>query len=269
MTTKTLKNTNFCNNCGRVGHLFHQCKNPITSIGIICFRKNNDKLEYLLIKRKDSLGYVDFMRGKYPIFNKDYIINLLSEMTYDECMKIKNRDFDELWNELWGEYVGTQYRNEEKISKEKFKLLKSGITINNINYDLSNLIDEISNNYKEPEWGFPKGRRNYQEKDYNCAMREFEEETGYNKNDIYLLQNIIPLEEIFTGSNYKSYKHKYYLGYLDISNKPKFDFQESEVSEVKWFSYEECLERIRPYNLEKKDILKKVDNILKKYTLYT
>ena len=52
-------------------------------------------------------------------------------------------------------------------------------------------------------------------------------------------------------------------------NKTKFDFQESEVSEVKWFSYEECLEKIRPYNLEKKDILKKVDNILKKYTLYT
>ena len=123
MTTKTLKNTNFCNNCGRVGHLFHQCKNPITSIGIICFRKNNDKLEYLLIKRKDSLSYVDFMRGKYPIFNKDYIINLLSEMTYDECIKIKNKEFDELWNELWGEYVGTQYKNEEKISKEKFKLL--------------------------------------------------------------------------------------------------------------------------------------------------
>lgn len=269
MSTKSLKNTNFCNNCGRVGHLFHQCKNPITSIGIICFRKNNDKLEYLLIKRKDSLGYVDFMRGKYPIFNKDYIINLLSEMTYDECIKIKNKEFDELWNELWGEYVGTQYKNEEKISKEKFKLLKNGITINSINYNLSKLIDEITNNYKEPEWGFPKGRRNYQEKDYNCAMREFEEETGYNKNDICLLQNIIPLEEIFTGSNYKSYKHKYYLGYLDISNKPKFDFQESEVSEVKWFSYEECLEKIRPYNLEKKDILKKVDNILKKYTLYT
>ena len=100
-------------------------------------------------------------------------------------------------------------------------------------------------------------------------MREFEEETGYNKNEIYLLQNIIPLEEIFTGSNYKSYKHKYYLGYLDISNKPKFDFQESEVSEVKWFSYEECLEKIRPYNLEKKELIININKVLQEYRLYS
>ena len=109
MSIKNSKNNNFCNNCGRIGHLFHQCKNPITSIGIITFRKNKNNLEYLLIKRKDSLSYVDFMRGKYPVYNKDYIVNLLSEMTNSECMKIKTRNFDELWNELWGEYVGTQY----------------------------------------------------------------------------------------------------------------------------------------------------------------
>ena len=30
-----------------------------------------------MICRKDSLGYVDFMRGKYPIFNKSYITNII------------------------------------------------------------------------------------------------------------------------------------------------------------------------------------------------
>ena len=40
----------FCNNCGKNGHVFHQCKQPITSIGIIAFRYNiNNKLEYLMI----------------------------------------------------------------------------------------------------------------------------------------------------------------------------------------------------------------------------
>jgi len=76
---------NFCNNCGRQGHLFHQCKNPVTSIGIIVFTKNSDnQLEYLMIRRKDSLGYVDFIRGKYPLFNKRYLKNIISEMTDDE-----------------------------------------------------------------------------------------------------------------------------------------------------------------------------------------
>lgn len=30
---------NFCNNCTKQGHLFNQCKMPITSIGIVAFKK--------------------------------------------------------------------------------------------------------------------------------------------------------------------------------------------------------------------------------------
>ena len=63
----------FCNNCGKLGHLFHQCKVPITSIGIIPIRivrkynnvikKYENDVEVLIIKRKDTLSFVDFMRG--------------------------------------------------------------------------------------------------------------------------------------------------------------------------------------------------------------
>ena len=72
------KNQNqFCNNCGKIGHLFHQCKIPITSIGVIAFRINsiNDTIQYLLIRRKDTLGFIDFLRGKYSLNNKEYIKN--------------------------------------------------------------------------------------------------------------------------------------------------------------------------------------------------
>ena len=50
-------NDNYCNNCGKQGHLYHQCKMPITSIGIIVFRYNEkNNIEYLMIRRKDTLG---------------------------------------------------------------------------------------------------------------------------------------------------------------------------------------------------------------------
>ena len=54
-----------CNNCGKPGHMFHQCKLPITSYGIIAFRPSDVGLQFLMIRRKDSFGYIDFMRGKY------------------------------------------------------------------------------------------------------------------------------------------------------------------------------------------------------------
>ena len=53
----------------KTGHVFHSCKLPIISNGLIVYRENknvNDSLktknkyEYLMIQRKDTLGYVDF-----------------------------------------------------------------------------------------------------------------------------------------------------------------------------------------------------------------
>jgi len=266
-----MRNYNFCNNCGKIGHLFHQCKIPITSIGIIAFRIKNNKIEYLLIRRKDSLSFVDFLRGKYQLNNKNYILNLISRMTNEEWVKLLNNDFNDLWNYLWGDSVGIQYRSEEKISCEKMRSLKVGV-YNKTNYTLDSLIQECQNSneeiYEDPEWGFPKGRRNYQEKDLTCALREFEEETGYSKNNLYIIQNLLPFEEIFTGSNYKSYKHKYFLAYVDNNIKSIRNFQKSEVSKVEWKDYESTVKLIRNYNLEKKDLIRQVNKLLSTYTLY-
>ena len=258
---------NLCNNCGKVGHAFHDCKHPITSIGIIMFRMYENKIQYLMIKRKHSLGFVEFMRGKYPVQNYEYIKNVFSEMSIYERELIKNSTFDELWTYLWGPQVGVQYRAEERISKDKFDILKVGIE-NKVKYNLEKIIDESKSEWVDTEWGFPKGRRNYQEKDLNCALREFEEETGYVRSNVHLIQNIIPYEEIFTGSNMKSYKHKYFVGHINSNIEPINRFQETEVSDLKWFTYEECLQHIRPYNLEKCNILTKLNTVLTNYSLF-
>lgn len=261
-------NYNFCNNCGKTGHVFNQCKYPITSIGVIAFRKIDNDFQYLMIRRKDTLGYIDFMRGKYPVYNKLYISNIINEMTMDEKRRLQTENFNSLWMSLWGDDIGIQYRGEEKSSRDKFEMLTLGITINNSKYTLNSLIEESTTSWNEPEWGFPKGRRNYQEKELSCALREFEEETGYNRTCIKIIQNLLPFEEIFTGSNYKSYKHKYYVAQININEKPTMPFQESEVSDIRWSSYEEAQSLIRPYNLEKFEILTRVNILLKEYRLY-
>ena len=263
------KNYNFCNNCGKTGHAFHHCKHPITSIGIIAYRHIEDQRQFLMIRRKDTLGYVDFMRGKYPIYNKLYLQNIIDEMTLDEKTRLLNDDFNELWNELWGNYIGIQYRGEEKTSREKFESLKLGVTSGGVEYTLKSLIDESKTKWEETEWGFPKGRRNYQEKDITCALREFEEETGYQRSSLKIIQNLIPFEEIFTGSNYKSYKHKYFVAKIDVDTEPQGPFQISEVSDIRWVSFNESVALMRSYNLEKIDVLRRVNTLLSEYSLYS
>jgi 8-oxo-dGTP pyrophosphatase MutT (NUDIX family) len=265
-------NESYCNNCGKQGHLYHQCKMPITSIGLITFRIYQDEIQYLMICRKDTLGYIDFIRGKYSIFNKDFILNMLKQMTIEEKTKLKTLSFDELWIGLWGtKSVSSQYKSEEVVSYEKINSLRNGMTVKNEFYNLDSLIEE-SNKYQlwqEPEWGFPKGRRNYQEKDFECALREFNEETGFNVKNIITFQNIYPFEEIFTGSNYKSYKHKYYLAYMKYDKSIAMDkFQSSEVSKMEWKTYNDCINAIRPYNLEKIRLLTTINNILKTFRIF-
>jgi len=261
------KSFNFCNNCGKSGHAFHNCKHPITSIGIIIFRMYENKLQYLLIKRKHSLGFVEFLRGKYPLYNYEYLLNIFNEMSNYERNLIKTSTFEELWFYLWGENAGLQYRGEERISKDKFDSLTAGVD-SKLEYNLEQILNESHSKWEDTEWGFPKGRRNYQEKDLSCALREFEEETGYVRGDVQLIQNIIPYEEIFTGSNMKSYKHKYFVGHINSNIKPTYKFQETEVSEIKWLNYDECLQHIRPYNLEKINVLTKLNKVLLEYRLY-
>tara|TARA_B100000787_G_scaffold137400_1_gene106254 strand:- start:1352 stop:2179 length:828 start_codon:yes stop_codon:yes gene_type:complete len=274
MTNNNNNNNNnktyvFCNNCGKTGHAFHQCKHPITSIGVIAFREGKQgNKEYLMIRRKDTLGFVDFMRGKYHVHNKLYLLNIIDEMTNQEKQYLLEKSFDELWASLWGHNVGIQYRSEERTSREKMETLKYGVVSGGCKYSLASLIEESSTDWNEPEWGYPKGRRNYKENDMACALREFEEETGYSKKSMLIVNNIIPFEEVFTGSNYKSYKHRYYVGMIPNDVEPETHFQTSEVSLLAWKTYEEVLAALRPYNLEKKDVIWRVKELLDKYTLY-
>jgi hypothetical protein len=51
-------------------------KQPITSVGIIPFtiNKQTREIKYLTIQRKHSVGFVDFVKGKYVLHNKLQIV---------------------------------------------------------------------------------------------------------------------------------------------------------------------------------------------------
>jgi len=261
--------TNVCNNCGKHGHLFHQCKLPITSYGIIVFRKSDVGLQFLMIRRKDSFGYIDFIRGKYSSYNIEQIQKSVNEMSVLEKTKLLTESFDVLWKELWGDTLGIQYRGEESSSSKKFIIIKNGVQVNNTIVTLADIIKNSDTNWKETEWEFPKGRRNTNERDLDCALREFEEETGYSVKYLDVISNIVPFEETFIGSNHKSYKHKFFVAFMRENNTSLNEYQKTEISKLEWKTFDECLECIRPYHLEKKQMLSNINNMLQEYRIYS
>ena len=165
---------NNCNNCDKQGHQFHQCRLPITSCGIILFRIHEEKLQFLMIRRKDSFGYIDIMRGKYSMSNMLQMQTIVDEMSVAEKERLINMSFSLLWKQMWGDT--SHYNNEEISASKKCDLMKKGLNEDGIS--LYELIRRSTTNWLETEWEFPKGRRERKEKEIQCALREFEEETG-------------------------------------------------------------------------------------------
>ena len=258
------KQNDICYNCGSQGHACIDCKLAIISIGVILFRRNkmNNEIEFLMIRRNESFGFSDFFYGKTINYNLSIIENVINEMTVVEKSNIYNylTPTDDTIR-VTGTGTGTIPFSEQQ--KRRINSI-SNLCNNTKLLNLCSLIENSQTMWLEPEWGFPKGRRNMNEREIDCALREFEEETGINKHNIKLIENIIPYEEIFIASNYKTYKHKYFIAEVDDDIEYNLDnYQKAEVSKIKWFSLSDAIQIIRPYNSEKITMLINISNCLK------
>lgn len=296
--TINYENNKICSNCGRLGHEYKYCKDPITSWGIIlvklCYaddiytkikhnkndvnksdmiviknkvdlvniRINLNLIQFLLISRKHSLGYVEFIRGRYKPENIDGLIYIFQQMMTEEIEKIKNSDFDTLWIDFWNNDLKTQfYKKEYNESKTKFNILKEK---KDIELDLKFYVNNIKSHFDMAEWGFPKGRKVKGETDLQCAIREFTEETGLSENDINILLNIKTIIEDLTGTNGIKYRHIYYLAELKTNNL-NIDTHlplSIEIGNIGFFTFENAMTKIREYHIERKKILTNI------YTYY-
>ena len=341
-----------CANCGKIGHEFRMCNEPITSYGLIninllddineslilkdkfsilkkkyykiiskqfpqiecimtdnirlnnkwddIYKLDNDsipyqgeteirkfcyyrnKIQFMMVSRRFSLGFIEFIRGNYSVSDTKSIIMLFEQMYDEEILFIQENDYDTILyiflnrnNEtkeivLNRIYEG-KYSSEYCEAKIKFNILLNSSDENiDVPLDLCFYTKHIKPKWKSPEWGFPKGRRDkHTEENMTCACREFEEETGYKNNDYVVLNKIEPIEERLTGTNGIKYKHIYYLS---LNNKNEnieiSEFDKYEIGEIKWFSYDEAMSNIRPYHIEKKKVLTRVYLFLLNYLIY-
>ena len=254
----------YCNNCGNTGHYYKDCKFPILSYGIILFdNTNKDNIKIVLIERKHSLSYIEFLRGKYDVNNDNYIQLLFNRMSKNEKQDIVSKDFNNLWNNLWNNYdnVNQRIKNEYSVSKKKF---------NNLKYHdkLSKFNNNCIIHYEENEWEIPKGRRNNREVNKHCAIREFQEETNISSDNYSIIHNILPLSEEYKGINNVNYKHYYYVAkihkYMDLKIEHTNKNQCMEVNSIKWCNRKECLEKIRDYSIEKVNIINNFFDFIEK-----
>jgi 8-oxo-dGTP pyrophosphatase MutT (NUDIX family) len=221
----------------------------------------NDSIQFLMIQRKNTLFFVELIRGKYNLQDDVYISRLLRGMTQKEQQLLLTCTFSELWFEIWGESSSVRSHRADYESSERRYIQFAD--------RLPSLIHENPSKWTESEWGFPKGRRNPYETDVSCAIREFQEETGLTTKDFTILHNTNSISETFFGSNQVHYCHKYYIAVCHKSTEVEMDLNNChmvrEVGNISWCTLDEAITKIRPDNVEKREILLKAGKIMKNF----
>ena len=112
--------TLFCMNCGKNNHGYTQCQEPLSSYGVICFsRAENGEYQVVMVRRRHTMSYVEFLRGKYDVNGADYLVELFSGMTRAEIEFItQNPSFEVLRRDLgmdnnWKRAYKAEYDNSE------------------------------------------------------------------------------------------------------------------------------------------------------------
>lgn len=245
-------------------------KVPVLSVGMVLFSVDpTGGLQLLLVRRKVTVGFMDFVRGKYSCQNLQRLSALIDTMTLREKRAILEDTYDRLWTMAWGEdHVGGGYRLESESASCLLETMRRGVSLGGDLISLQDLVTQSRTAWEEPEWEFPKGRKNFQERDIECAYREVGEETGIPIRRFRVVKNITPLEETFIGSNFKTYKYRYYVANVPDTDDDLEKYQKSEIGCVRWFGSDEAFEAIRPYHGEKRQIVQNVKSTLESVQLF-
>jgi len=253
----------YCNNCGKQGHISRNCKLPITSYGVLLLL-NEEIPKIVMVQRKDSLCYIEILRGKYDIYNVKKIKLLLNRISKTELENIRNVDFDILWKQLWliNNVKETKYMKEYTYSKMLFESMLNDI-------ELRDYIDLLVSEYDTSEWEFPKGKKDRNEIQHECAKRELEEETNIKSSDYEIIKNISPIIENFVGENDVNYRNIYYIGICknteNVKINPDNNNQINEIKDVIFLTEAEAINKIRKYNTTKYKLISYIFKFINNY----
>ncbi len=239
----------YCNNCNSKNHTYSYCRHPTNSYGIILI--NKDTKEILMSQRQLSLSIIELLQGRYVRYDSNFIKALFNDLTKFERDKIIESNFN--YDYLYSFFYGNRAKN---INKNRYKF-NTLFSINNYKKMLHecNVLDDN-------QWGFPKGRQNSDETPFDCALREFHEETDILIDHIDVIDHQ-PIVETFFGTNGRMYKHTYFLANLKVNSEINCSLFKgnSEIKKIKFFKINDAVDMIKPYYKKRISMIKNLMNM--------
>ncbi len=218
----------------------------IVSCGLIPFTfkldKNGISIFFGLGKRRDSIGYIVFIKND---IKEEEMPKYISHMSMIEKKRIveNSNKFIDIWEDCgFDKYSGEYYRAYNNFKKNIEKFYNLFLNSNSANSEPDNC------------WIFPKGRLMKGENNIDCAIREFWEEIGINRNYLKVIPSSI-YQEPYIGSDGNRYKNIFYpcyipykyhknYNYKKINSKLRIKTLSDEIETFEWFKYDETIKNL-------------------------
>lgn len=233
------------------------------SIGIACVKFIDNRPHLLMVSKRYTYAFSDFVKGKYdksdPKKNKnsrDCLIALFDKMTAGEKLTILSMDFSYMWYKIW-------LTSNKKGIYYKFKSIFETMFLTDGGARLRWLISKSRNH--NLIWEIPKGKKICNnEPDIYCAIREFQEETGISKKSYHIYPRIrMSIAHNDQGITYHS---TYYLAITARNIEPKIKFsneeQISEISDIRWMNIDNI--RLIDENKNLEQLARRIFKVAKK-----
>lgn len=243
------------------------------SYGIIAYRNN----KCLLVTRKNTYSYTSFIRGKYW---RNELYRLFQDMTESERIKIAKGDFEKMWQDV----THKLFQNNPDMKKNYIKCKKRFELTRSEYDDFELMLSMVESTRIMPECNFPKGKKKGESKtilglqsninkseieyDFECAIREFEEETKISRKYLTFIDKE-PLYEYFIGDDKKLYKYNYYVAIVAKDIEPFLDpldyNQTFEISNIFWEELYNIKTKLGKQTSFRDALFSKLNNIIKRF----
>ena len=243
------------------------------SYGLACCKFIEGALHVLMVKKKYTYSFFEFVFGKYPRFDRPKLEAMFDSMTYQEKSDILEMEFDKLWCKIVlnvpddpNSINKSRTKLKRPTSKKRFELaFQDGIIETDLGNDPSqrekelqtyiskrqrfrDFIDDGGRRLKElinhsksadPIWEIPKGRPDGIEKPLDTANREFTEETLGCTDNYKIVYEIRPIKINYVNAGC-FYKNEYFVALANPNWIPQFQYNcyeyNREVEELRWVS---------------------------------
>lgn len=210
------------------------------SYGIILCRNlgsiTNVRLEALLVHKRHTYAFAEFVYGHYDGRDFKRISSILSHMTSEELLDVWSLNFSQMWFRIWLSYDYSNTNYEKKARKFNNVFMKHDRGVR-----LRAMIEQLA-----PSgtliYEFPKGKKNDpKESNLTCAMRELSEEAGVTRRMYKIVPGFSKLHS-FVHMNVQ-YEVVYYLALLKrptlFRHVQTVGIANGEVSSAHWMSIEQ------------------------------